>query len=71
MDDDVALNVTFVNDPVFGYSSVEFDINGLFIPSDKVAPPSYLHENSLTSVSCLGTSKMLGISLDETVFNSA
>lgn len=67
----VALNVTFVNDPVLRDSSIEFDINGLFIPSDKASRPRYLSKNLQTSVYCLGASKMLGISLDETVFNSA
>ncbi|ONK69264.1 uncharacterized protein A4U43_C05F21040 [Asparagus officinalis] len=71
VDNNVALNVTFMNDPILGDSSVEFDINGLFIPSDKVALPRNSYESSQTSISCLGAPRMLGISLDETVFTSA
>ncbi|XP_010928142.1 putative BPI/LBP family protein At1g04970 isoform X1 [Elaeis guineensis] len=71
VDDVGVLNVTFVNDPVFGNSSVEFDINGLVIASDEVSMRSYLHENAWISTSCGWILKMLWISLDETVFNSA
>lgn len=71
VDDGVALNVTFVNDPIFGDSSIEFDINGLFIPSYEVVLPRHSYKEALSSISCLGASKMLGISLDEAVFNSA
>ncbi|KAJ6823187.1 putative BPI/LBP family protein [Iris pallida] len=71
VDHNVALDVTFVDDPLFGNSSIEFDINGLFVPSENAALSSYLNDNSKLSDSCLGTSNMLGISLDEAVFNSA
>lgn len=39
VDNVAAMNVTFVNDPLFKSSSVEFDIDGLFIPSHKTALP--------------------------------
>ncbi|KAG1327313.1 putative BPI/LBP family protein [Cocos nucifera] len=71
VDDVIALNVTFINDPLFGNSSVQFDINGLFVSSDKVSALSYLHKYSQSSISCGEALKMLWISLDEAVFNSA
>ncbi|KAM0910474.1 hypothetical protein ACQ4PT_014143 [Festuca glaucescens] len=37
------VNVTFVNDPLFKSSSVQFDIDGLFIPSDKTALSKHIH----------------------------
>ncbi|KAI4308422.1 hypothetical protein L6164_031500 [Bauhinia variegata] len=72
VDDNASLNVTFVNDPLLSNSSIGFEINGLFIARN-VAVPDYLyrHENSKFSVFCTNSSKMLGISLDEAVFNSA
>lgn len=66
-----ALNVTFVNDPTFTNSSVEFDINGLFISLDKTSARGYFQKTSQLSHSCDGTQKMLWMSLDESVFNSA
>ncbi|THU47618.1 hypothetical protein C4D60_Mb09t17500 [Musa balbisiana] len=66
-----ALNVTFVNDPTFTNSSVEFDINGLFISLDKTSARGYFQKTSQLSHSCNGTQKMLWMSLDESVFNSA
>ncbi|XP_008798839.1 putative BPI/LBP family protein At1g04970 isoform X2 [Phoenix dactylifera] len=71
VDDDVALNATVINDPLFGNSSVELDINGLFVSYEKVSAPSYLHKYSQSSISCGEALKMLWISLDEAVFNSA
>lgn len=71
VDDNAALNVTFVHDPVLGNSSVEFDIDGLVIASDEISVRSYLQENAWISTSCGWVFKMLRISLDETVFNSA
>lgn len=66
-----AMNVTFVNDPRFSSSSVEFDIDGLFIPSDKTAPQSDMHFGDTKLALPLGSSSnMLWISLDEDVFNS-
>ncbi|WOL12071.1 BPI/LBP family protein [Canna indica] len=66
-----ALNVTFVNDPHITNSSVEFDINGLFVSSENAFAYKYLHKTSLLSNSCGRTQKMLSILLDEVVFNSA
>ncbi|XP_037434907.1 putative BPI/LBP family protein At1g04970 [Triticum dicoccoides] len=66
-----AMNVTFINDPRFSSSSVEFDIDGLFIPSDKTAPQSDMHFGDTKLAPPLGSSSnMLWISLDEDVFNS-
>ncbi|KAH7674188.1 lipopolysaccharide-binding protein [Dioscorea alata] len=65
-----SLNVTVVNGPLFGNSSVEVDINGLFIPSYDDAVIRYLNRNSQLSDFCDGKLKMLEISLDEDVFNS-
>ncbi|RWW06700.1 hypothetical protein GW17_00029951 [Ensete ventricosum] len=66
-----ALNVTFVNDLTFTNSSVEFDINGLFISLDKASASGYFQKTSQLSHSCDGAQKMLSMSLDESVFNSA
>lgn len=73
MDNIAALNVTFVDDPVVGNSSIEFDVNGLFVQSTRDLTASYLHKHShsIYSVQCGNTLKMLGISLDEAVFDSA
>lgn len=71
VDDVVALNVTFITDPLFGNSSVKFNVKGLFVSSDKVSAPTYLHKYSQSSISCGEALKMLWISLDEAVFNSA
>ncbi|XBH92833.1 hypothetical protein VPH35_083880 [Triticum aestivum] len=65
------MNVTFINDPRFSSSSVEFDIDGLFIPSNKTAPQSDMHFGDTKLAPPLGSSSnMLWISLDEDVFNS-
>lgn len=69
LDNVSALNMTFVNDPQYGNSSIEFDINGLF--SSVVAKTSNLQKHPQLSLSCGGASKMLLLSLDEAVFNSA
>ncbi|CAN6204824.1 unnamed protein product [Urochloa humidicola] len=66
-----AINVTFVNDPLFKGSSVEFDIDGLFIPSDETAVPRGMLLGDIKFALPFGSSsKMLWISLDEDVFNS-
>ncbi|XP_052177996.1 putative BPI/LBP family protein At1g04970 [Diospyros lotus] len=70
VDDTASLNVTFVNDLSLSNSSIEFEINGLFTRNSKDAFPYYL-SRSRTSVSCTDPSSMLGILLDEAVFNSA
>ncbi|CAL5052624.1 unnamed protein product [Urochloa decumbens] len=69
LDDVAALNMTFVNDPQYGNSSIEFDINGLI--TSAVAKTTNLQKHPHLSLSCGGVSKMLLLSLDEDVFNSA
>ncbi|XP_073010155.1 putative BPI/LBP family protein At1g04970 isoform X2 [Typha latifolia] len=71
VDKTAALDVTFTKDPLYGNSSIEFDINGLFLSLNKDASFSHLHNHHQLSLSCGGASKMLLISLDEAVFNSA
>ncbi|KAI9382668.1 hypothetical protein POPTR_014G160700v4 [Populus trichocarpa] len=71
VDDDASINVTFVDNPSLSNSSVGFDINGLFTARKKVPITMYYYENTLPSVLCTEPTKMLGISLDEAVFNSA
>ncbi|KAG2611076.1 hypothetical protein PVAP13_4KG048900 [Panicum virgatum] len=70
LDDVAALNMTFVNDPHYGNSSIEFDINGL-ITSAVAKTTNNLQKHPHLSLSCGGASKMLSLSLDEDVFNSA
>lgn len=70
VDDIASLNVTFVNDPLLSNSSIRFDINGLFTRANATTLPKY-YQNSRHPVSCTDPSKMLGISLDEAVLNSA
>lgn len=65
------LNVSFVNQPLLLDSSVELDINGLFIAKEKSAIQRFYGSYFLSQVSCRGPSKMLSMSLDEIVFNSA
>lgn len=66
-----SLNATFVDEPILTNSSLELDINGLFIPSNKTYAQNYLYKVSQLSNSCDGAQKMLSITLDEAVFNSA
>ncbi|KAI3509627.1 hypothetical protein L1887_25050 [Cichorium endivia] len=69
VDDIASLNVTFVNDPFLSDTSLGFGINGLFVESKK---DKFLFGNMLPPpVSCSDPSKMVGIALDEAVFNSA
>ncbi|KAL6655360.1 hypothetical protein ACP70R_006186 [Stipagrostis hirtigluma subsp. patula] len=71
VDNVAAMNVTFVNDPLFKSSSVEFDIDGLFIPSDGTVVPRHALIGDIGFAPLLGSSSnMLWISLDEDVFNS-
>ncbi|KAL5861517.1 hypothetical protein ACOSQ4_002813 [Xanthoceras sorbifolium] len=70
VDDHASLNVTFVDDPVLSNSSIGLDINGLFTARKEVLFP-YSLKNLQPSVICPDQSKMLGIALDEAVFNSA
>ncbi|VAI73311.1 unnamed protein product [Triticum turgidum subsp. durum] len=69
LDNVTALNMTFVNDPLYGNSTIEFDINGLF--ASAVVKTSNLQKHPQLSLSCGGASNMLLLSLDEDVFNSA
>ncbi|XVF71817.1 hypothetical protein PTKIN_Ptkin12aG0069900 [Pterospermum kingtungense] len=71
VDDNASLNVSFVENPLLSSSSIEFDINGLFIGRKKVPVTKLYQQTWQPSVSCTDQSKMLGISLDEAVFNSA
>ncbi|ANM65438.1 lipid-binding serum glycoprotein family protein [Arabidopsis thaliana] len=68
IDDSAAVNLTFTGNPVLGNSSVEVDINGLFMPKGddiKVA-------GSRSSSFFGGVNKrMVTISVEEGVFNSA
>ncbi|KAJ9672233.1 hypothetical protein PVL29_025741 [Vitis rotundifolia] len=66
-----ALNVTFVKDPVSSNSSIDFEINGLFTAKDGIPAPNNYHKKHRAPVSCTGPAKMIEISLDENVFNSA
>ena len=70
LDSVAAMNVTFVNDPLFKSSSVEFDIDGLFIPSDETAPRDMLLGDTQFALPLGSSSRMLWISLDEDVFYS-
>ncbi|KAA8524775.1 hypothetical protein F0562_011198 [Nyssa sinensis] len=71
VDDVASLNVTFVSDPSLSSSSIGLEINGLFTGKKRDTFPNYYHKISQPSVSCTDPSKMLGISLEEVVFNSA
>ncbi|XP_071723810.1 putative BPI/LBP family protein At1g04970 [Rutidosis leptorrhynchoides] len=71
VDDYASLNATFLNNPSLSNSSIGFDINGLFRAREKDPSHKLFSKNSLSSVICSDNLKMLGISLDEEVFNSA
>ncbi|MED6125147.1 hypothetical protein PIB30_065953 [Stylosanthes scabra] len=72
VDDHASLNVTFVDNVLLSNSSVGFETNGLFIGRNASVPiPNFHHKNSEFPVSCAYSSKMLGITVDEAVFNSA
>ncbi|XP_054797834.1 putative BPI/LBP family protein At1g04970 [Prosopis cineraria] len=70
VNNDASLNVTFVGDPLLSDSSIGFEVNGLFIGRN-VEVPKHGLKNPKLSISCTNSSKMLGIALDEAVFNSA
>lgn len=74
VDDVVSLNVTFMDDPLFGNSFIEFDIDGLFVSSNFIeayrVPEKLLKDTSSSRVPCQRL-EMLGISLDQAVFNTA
>ncbi|XP_041005206.1 putative BPI/LBP family protein At1g04970 [Juglans microcarpa x Juglans regia] len=71
VDDNASLNITFVNDPLLSNSSIVFEINGLFTGRKRAPVPKHRLENSQSSVFCPSSSRMLAITLDEAVFNSA
>ncbi|XP_057726917.1 putative BPI/LBP family protein At1g04970 [Arachis stenosperma] len=72
VDDHASLNVTFVNNVLLSNSSIGFETNGLFIErNNSVHIPKLCHKKSEFPVSCAYSSKMLGINMDEAVFNSA
>lgn len=72
VDDHTSMNVTFVNDVLLSDSSVGFETNGLFIERSVSLPvPKPCHNNSKLPILCTNSSKMLAITLDEAVFNSA
>ncbi|KAK3132284.1 hypothetical protein QOZ80_6AG0518910 [Eleusine coracana subsp. coracana] len=70
LDSVAALNMTFINDPHYGNSSIEFDVNGLFAAVNSKIN-NLLKRPQLSFLSCGDASKMLLLSLDEDVFNSA
>ncbi|KAK7372575.1 hypothetical protein VNO80_05960 [Phaseolus coccineus] len=71
VDDHTSLNVTFVNDVLLSDSSVGFETNGLFIERNPSLPILDLYKNLKLPILCTNSSKMIGITLDEAVFNSA
>ncbi|XWS27796.1 hypothetical protein CRYUN_Cryun25bG0010800 [Craigia yunnanensis] len=71
VNDFVALNVTFVDDPVLSNSSVELEANGLFTGADGIAVSNYYHKESQSFLSSKDSLKMVEISLHENVFESA
>ncbi|EOA40204.1 hypothetical protein CARUB_v10008924mg [Capsella rubella] len=71
VDDKAALNVTFTSDPIYKDSSITFEIDGLFNKRETNQVLKSFFRKSLSSVICPGNSQMLGISVDEAVFNSA
>lgn len=70
VDDIASLNVTFINDPILRDSSIGFEINGLFTPTDQKWK-NKVYRKHLQDLSCDDPSKMIGISIDEAVFHSA
>lgn len=67
IDDSVAVNLTFVGNPVLGDSSVEAEINGLFMPNGNDVKVSGSRSWSFFR----GVNRMVAISIKEEVFNSA
>lgn len=67
----VALNVTFVDDPLLSNSFIELEIDGLFTGSEGISVSSYCHKGSQSLLSRKGSAKMIEISLHENVFESA
>ncbi|VVA90026.1 unnamed protein product [Arabis nemorensis] len=71
VDDKAALNVTFTDNPILRNSSITFEIDGLFTKRETNQVLKSFLRKSVPSAICPGNSKMLGISVDEAVFNSA
>ncbi|KAF3331323.1 BPI/LBP family protein [Carex littledalei] len=75
LDNISSLNLTLVSDPVYSDATIEFDINGLFNSlSTKKKANNVLRNNNLRKeahLSSNGESKMVVVSIDEEVFNSA
>ncbi|KAL5729774.1 hypothetical protein ACHQM5_002676 [Ranunculus cassubicifolius] len=75
VDDIASLNATFVNDPSLGNSSIGIEIDGLFAKRNELPKEfpalNYDQEKSKPLATCKGSSKMIGISLNEAVFSSA
>ncbi|CAN1799476.1 Putative BPI/LBP family protein At1g04970 [Linum perenne] len=71
IDPTAALNVTFVNDPIFHSSSVELQINGLFTSLGNSLIPYYYRQSRGPSLFCDDGSHMIGIALHEDVLDSA
>ncbi|KAH0992227.1 hypothetical protein GBA52_003710 [Prunus armeniaca] len=70
LDDIAALNVTFVGNPVLSNSSIEFQINGLFMaPNDDFASNLY-NKGALDLVPFNAPAKMVEIPLHENAFSS-
>ncbi|OMP04335.1 hypothetical protein COLO4_09742 [Corchorus olitorius] len=68
----VALNITFVDDPLLSDSSVELEINGLFTGVDGISVPNYYYRKEpQTFLPHKMSTKMVEISLHEYVFDSA
>lgn len=67
IDDSAAVNLTFTGNPVLGNSSVEVDINGLFLPKGDDVKVSGSRSSSVFG----GVKRMVTISVEEEVFNSA
>ncbi|GAB2230002.1 hypothetical protein Droror1_Dr00014258 [Drosera rotundifolia] len=71
VDDTASLNVTFIRDPIFDDSFVDFEINGLFVGTEKALRSKHHNVISEALASCQGPAKMVAISLHENVLNSA
>lgn len=67
IDDFVAVNLTFTGNPVLVNSSVEVDINGLFMPKGDDIKVSGFRSSSFFG----GVNRMVKITIEEEVFNSA
>lgn len=71
IDKNAVVNVSFVDNPVLSNSSIEVEINGLFMGRNEVLVPQSYRKGSEISASCGGLPKMIKISLHENVFKSA